>query len=53
MFELIAFMLVAFVTWRIIRSNYNQLAHYLNAGMDNEAITHESQLERLLSLIHI
>lgn len=49
MFELIAFMLVAFVTWRIIRSNYNQFAHYLNAGMDNEAITHESQLERLLS----
>lgn len=49
MFEIVAFILVALLTWRIIRSSYNQLAHYLNAGMDNEAITHESQLERLLS----
>lgn len=49
MFELLAFSIVALLTWRIIRSNYNQFAHYLNAGMDNEAITHESQLERLLA----
>lgn len=48
MLELAVFCIVALLTWRIIRSNYNQLAHYLNAGMDNEAITHESQLERLL-----
>lgn len=49
MFELVAFSLLALLTWRIIRSSYNQFAHYLNAGMDNEAITHESQLERLLA----
>ena len=49
MLEIVAFGVVAFITWRIIRSSYNQLAHYLNAGMDNEAITHESQLERLLA----
>lgn len=47
MFEVAAFILMSVLTWRIIRSNYNQLAHYLNAGLDNEAITHDSQLERL------
>ena len=48
-YELIAFVICAFLTWRLTRSSYNQLAHYLNAGLDNEAITHESQLERLLA----
>lgn len=48
MFELVVFIALALLTWRIIRSSYNQLAHYLNAGQDNEAITHESQLKRLL-----
>jgi tetratricopeptide (TPR) repeat protein len=47
MFETAAFIGISILTWRIIRSSYNQLAHYLNAGLDNEAITHESQLDRL------
>jgi len=49
MYELIIFVVLAFVTWRITRSSYNQFAHYLNAGLDNEAVTHESQLERLIA----
>lgn len=49
MYELIVFVVLAFVTWRITRSSYNQFAHYLNAGLDNEAVTHESQLERLIA----
>lgn len=49
MYELLAFVLCALITWRLTRSSYNQFAHYLNAGLDNEAITHESQLERLLA----
>ncbi len=47
--EVAAFLVCAFVTWRLTRSSYNQFAHWLNAGLDNEAITHESQLERLLT----
>ena len=49
MLELVAFILMAVLTWYIIRSSYNQLAHYLNAGLDNEAITHDSQLKRLIA----
>lgn len=49
MLELVAFILLAVLTWYIIRSSYNQLAHYLNAGLDNEAITHDSQLKRLIA----
>lgn len=48
-FETIAFLGCSFITWRLTRSSYNQFAHFLNAGLDNEAITHESQLERLLT----
>lgn len=47
--ETAAFLFLSVITWRITRSSYNQLAHFLNAGLDNEAITHESQLERLLA----
>lgn len=46
--ETATFLILSLITWRITRSSYNQLAHFLNAGLDNEAITHESQLERLL-----
>ncbi|MBP9827161.1 tetratricopeptide repeat protein [Candidatus Saccharibacteria bacterium] len=48
-YSFLAFGIVAFITWRITRSSYNVFAHFLNAGLDNEAVTHESQLNRYLA----
>ncbi len=48
MMESLVFVVLAIVSWRLTKSSYNQLAHFLNAGSDNEAITHESQLQRLI-----
>jgi len=45
---LLIFAGLALLTWRLTRSSYNQLAHFLNTGSDNTAVTHESELERLI-----
>ena len=47
-FPIIVFVLFAVVSWRLSRSNYNQLAHFLNSGADNSIVTHESELGRLI-----
>ncbi len=45
---ILIFVIFAIVTWRLSRSTYNQFAHFLNSGADNSAVTHESELQRLL-----
>lgn len=42
------FLLLAFITWRQTRSNYNRLAHWLNIGSNNAEVTQESALGQLL-----
>lgn len=42
------FLALAIVTWRLIRTSYNPLAHWLNSGANNAEITQESELGRLL-----
>ncbi|MCC7543708.1 hypothetical protein IT415_03325 [bacterium] len=44
----LVFGILAGITWHLSRSTYNQLAHFLNSGADNSAVTHESELQRLI-----
>jgi len=45
---ILSFAAVSVVTWSLCRTGYNQIAHILNSGADNSAVTHESELQRLL-----
>lgn len=48
MLPILVFVVFGFISWRLSRSSYNQLAHFLNAGADNSIVTHESELGRLI-----
>ncbi len=45
---IVLFLILAFFTWRLTRTSYNPLAHWLNSGANNAEVTQESELGRLL-----
>lgn len=46
----VLFLVIAFITWRIIQASYNPLAHVLNSGANNDETMQESELAKLLSI---
>ena len=44
----VIFIIVGIVTWRLMQSSFNPVAHFLNSGSNNDETMQESELTKLL-----